>query len=119
MPATPPPGAAKVATSCYDGPVISLKVICRRDPDMNTMTVTQVSSATLAEEIKHKADEGAGIVEVMDQGGKRTHVVLRDDVYGRLLGPTLLEKVSHPEGGDVEFEPLRMSDNVFRPADLR
>jgi hypothetical protein len=86
---------------------------------MNTMTVTRVSSATLAEEIKHKADEGAGIVEVMDQAGKRTHVVLRDDVYRRLLGPTLLEMVAHPESADIEFEPMRMSDNIFRPIDLR
>ena len=85
---------------------------------MNTMTATQVSSAALADEIKHKADEGVGIVEVMDHGGKRTHVVLRDDVYRRLLGPTLLEMVAHPESNDVEFEPPRLSGNIFRPADL-
>jgi hypothetical protein len=34
----------------------------------------QVSSAALADKIKHKADEGLGIVEVMDRGGKRTLV---------------------------------------------
>ena len=40
------------------------------------------------EEIKHKAAEGAGIVEVMD-GGKRTHVLIREDVCQLLPGPTL------------------------------
>jgi hypothetical protein len=85
---------------------------------MNMMTVGQVSSTALADEIKHKADEGVGIVEVMDQGGKRTHVVLRDDVYRRLLGPTLLEMVACPESDDIEFEPSRLSGNIFRPADL-
>jgi hypothetical protein len=90
----------------------------QEEHDMNMMTVTRVSSATPADEIKHKADEGAGIVEVTDQAGKHTHVVLRDDVYRRLLGPTLREMVAHPEGADIEFEPLRMSDNIFRPVDM-
>jgi hypothetical protein len=85
---------------------------------MNTMAVGRVSSAALADEIRHKADEGLGIVEVMDQGGKRTHVVLRDDVYRRLLGPTLLEMVACPESDDIEFEPLRLAGNVFRSIDL-
>jgi hypothetical protein len=84
---------------------------------MNSMTVTQVPSAALADEIKHKADEGPGIVEVMNQEGKRTHVVLRDDVYRRLLGPTLREMVP-PIGDDIEFDPPRLSNNIFRPADL-
>jgi hypothetical protein len=34
---------------------------------MNSMTITQVSSAALAPEIKLKANEGAGIVEIMDR----------------------------------------------------
>jgi len=66
------------------------------------MTVTQVSSAALAEEIKHKADEGIGIVEVMDDG-KRTHVVLRDDIYRRLAGPSLSESLAMPGGDDIEL----------------
>jgi hypothetical protein len=66
---------------------------------MSTMTVTQVSSAALPGEIKHKADEGLGIVEVVDHG-KRTHVVIREDVYRRLIGPSLSES---PDGEDVEL----------------
>lgn len=83
---------------------------------MNTMTVTQVSSAALADEIKHKADEGIGIVEVMDDHNRRTHVVFHDDIYRRLLGPTLREMVP-PIGDDIEFEPPRLSGNIFRPVD--
>jgi hypothetical protein len=69
---------------------------------MTTMTVTQVSSAALTEEIKHKADEGLGIVEVLDNG-KRTHVVIRDDVYRRLIGPSLSESLAMPGGDDIEL----------------
>jgi hypothetical protein len=83
---------------------------------MNSMIVTQVSSASLAPEIKHKVDEGAGIVEVMDLD-VRAYVVLRDDVYRRLLGPTLREMVAHPESDDIDFEPVGMSDNIFKPLD--
>lgn len=79
---------------------------------MNAIAVTQVSTATLPDEIKRKTGEGAGIVEVVDQGGTRTHVVLRYDVYRRLLGPTLREMVP-PAGDDIEFDPPRMGD--FRP----
>ena len=69
---------------------------------MNTMTVTQVSSGDLPPEIKHKADEGLGIVEVMDHG-RRTHVLLRDDVYRRLIGPSLSESLAMPSGDDIEL----------------
>jgi hypothetical protein len=84
---------------------------------MNATAVTQVSSSVLPDEIKRKTGEGAGIVEVMDPGGTRTHVVIRDDVYRRLLGPTLREMVP-PIGDDIEFHPPRMGDNIFRPVDF-
>jgi hypothetical protein len=89
----------------------------RRGEAMNATAVTQVSSSALPDEIKRKTGEGAGIVEVMDPGGTRTHVVIRDDVYRRLLGPTLREMVP-PIGDDIEFDPPRMGDNIFRPVDF-
>jgi hypothetical protein len=70
---------------------------------MNTMTVTQVSSAELTKAIKDKVDEGIGIVEVMDHG-KRTHVVLSDDVYRRLTGPNLREALAMPDGDDIDLD---------------
>jgi hypothetical protein len=35
----------------------------------------------------------------------------------KLSGPTLREMVP-PIGDDIEFEPPRLSDDIFRPADL-
>ncbi len=70
---------------------------------MNTMTVSQVSTTELTKTIKDKADEGIGIVEVMDHG-RRTHVVLRDDVYRRLTGPSLRESLAMPDGDDIELD---------------
>jgi hypothetical protein len=48
------------------------------------LSASRVSLAALGDEIKHKAAEGAGIVEVMEDG-KCTHVVVRDDVYRLLI----------------------------------
>jgi hypothetical protein len=70
---------------------------------MSTMTVSQVPTTELTKSIKDKADEGIGIVEVMDDG-RRTHVVLRDDVYRRLTGPSLRESLAMPEGDDIDLE---------------
>jgi hypothetical protein len=53
----------------------------------------------------------------MDHGA-RAYVVMRDDVYRRLLGPTLREMIP-PSGDDIEFEPARMSDDIFRPVNRR
>lgn len=81
---------------------------------MNAAAVTRVSTSSLPEEIRRKTAEGAGIVEVVDAGGTRTHVVIRDDVYRRLLGPSLRETVP-PIGDDIEFEPPSMGNDVFKP----
>jgi len=70
--------------------------------NMNTITISRVSSTALADEIKHKADEGVGIVEVMDHD-RRTHVVIRDDVYRRLIGPSLSESLAMPGGEDIDL----------------
>ena len=72
---------------------------------MNTIAISRVSSAALADEIKHKADEGVGIVEVIDHD-RRTHVVIRDDVYRRLIGPSLSESLAMPGGEDIDLPLL-------------
>jgi hypothetical protein len=67
------------------------------------MTITKVSSADLPDNIKHKAEEGAGIVEVLDDG-TLTHVVIRADAYRRLIGPPLA--LGMPGAEDIDL-PLR------------
>jgi hypothetical protein len=51
------------------------------------LSASRAPPVTLGDEIKQKAAEGAGIVEVMEDG-KCTHVVIRDDVYRLLIGQT-------------------------------
>lgn len=36
--------------------------------------------------------------------GKRTHVVLRDDVYRRLTGPSLRDSLAVPDGDDIDLD---------------
>jgi len=42
---------------------------------------------------------------------------LLDEHYRGLFGPTLREMVSQPGGDDIEFEPPRLPDDIFRFAD--
>jgi hypothetical protein len=67
---------------------------------MSEMSIARASSAALPEDIKHKAEEGAGIVELMD-GGKLTHVVVRADVYRALIGQPL--NLGMPGGEDIDL----------------
>jgi hypothetical protein len=81
------------------------------------MTVTMLPSQKFDQDIqgaKRAADSGPVIV--MDEG-KPVYVLLSHDFYRRLLGPTLREMVAQPESDDIEFDPPRVSNNMFRPGD--
>lgn len=59
-----------------------------------------------------------GPVFITDRG-RPAHVLLSIDEYQRLTGTgrTLLDAVAQWDGGDFDFEPLKLSD-ISRPADL-
>jgi hypothetical protein len=81
------------------------------------MTVTRLSSHKFNEDVgaaKRAADNGPVIIT---DGDKPAYVFLSHDLYRRLLGPTLREMVTQPGGDDIEFEPPRLSDEIFRPTD--
>jgi prevent-host-death family protein len=85
------------------------------------MTVTKLSSREFNQDIsraKRAADEGPVIIT---DRGEPAYVLLRHDAYRRLKGdgPTLVEMLAYPESADIEFEPPRLDDGIFRPADLR
>lgn len=54
----------------------------------------------MPDKIKDKAEKGAGIVE-FKADGKLTHVVIRADVYRRLVGPPL--DLSIPGSEDIDL----------------
>jgi prevent-host-death family protein len=66
---------------------------------------------------RRAADEGPVIIT---DRGKPAYVLLRHDEYRKLAGnePNILELL-HMEGiEDIEFEPGRMGDQIFRPAEF-
>jgi hypothetical protein len=79
------------------------------------MNVTTLPSYEFDQDIggaKRAADSGPVIIT---DDGKPRYVLLNHDSYRRLLGPTLREMVAQPGGDDIEFDPPRMSDHMFRP----
>ena len=59
-----------------------------------------------------------GPVFITDRG-RPAHVLLSIEEYQRLTGKgrTLLDAISRWDGGDFEFEPVKLGD-ISRPADL-
>ena len=79
------------------------------------MSVTTLPSHKFDQDIggaKRAADSGPVIIT---DDGKPAYVLLSHDFYRRLLGPTLREMVAQPEGDDINFDPPRLSNNMFRP----
>ena len=84
------------------------------------MTITKLSGREFNQDVsraKRAADEGPVIIT---DRGEPAYVLMRHDAYRRLAGegPSLLELLAQPESADIEFEPRRLGDGIFRPADL-
>ena len=84
------------------------------------MTTTTISSREFNQDAggaKRAAVEGPVIIT---DRGRPSHVLLTYDAYLALLGQqrTLLDVVAQEEDDDFEFDPPRMGDEIFRPADL-
>ena len=82
------------------------------------MTVTKISSRAFNQDVsraKRAADEGPVIIT---DRGQPAYVLLRHDEYRRLAGggPTIRELLDLPGTEDLEFEPRRLGNGVFRPA---
>jgi hypothetical protein len=78
------------------------------------MTVTMLPSHKFDQDIcgaKRAADNGPVIIT---DDGRPVYVLLSHVFYRRLLGPTLREMVAQPGGDDIDFDPPRMSDQMFR-----
>ncbi|MGD9739435.1 MAG: type II toxin-antitoxin system Phd/YefM family antitoxin [Bauldia sp.] len=83
------------------------------------MTIT-ISSRQFNQDrsgIKKLAEEGP--VFITDRG-RPAHVLMTIEEYRRITGKpmTLLEALTPPGEGDLDFEPPRLSDKIFRPADF-
>lgn len=84
------------------------------------MSITTMSSREFNQDAggaKKAAEKGP--VVITDRG-RPAHVLLSFEAYQKLLGagPSLLEALAQKEDGDFDFEPPRMGDDIFRPADF-
>jgi prevent-host-death family protein len=84
------------------------------------MAITTLSSREFNQNVSRaKRAARKGPVFVTDRG-RPSHVLLTVEEYRKLSGPkeSILDLVAMPEAAEIEFDPPRLSDKIFRPADF-
>ncbi len=84
------------------------------------MAITTLTSREFNQDVSRaKRAARKGPVIVTDRG-RPSHVLLTIEEYRKLNGKreSILELLAMPGVGDIEFEPPRMGDKIFRPADF-
>lgn len=84
------------------------------------MTITTMSSREFNQDAggaKKAADKGPVIIT---DRGRPAHVLLSFEDYQKLTGTqrSLLDIVAQDQDDDIDFDPPRMGDQIFRPVDL-
>jgi prevent-host-death family protein len=84
------------------------------------MTITTLSSREFNQDASGaKKAAKNGPVFITDRG-RPAHVLLTIEEYQRLTGnhTNIIEMLAMPGVEDIEFEPPRLSDDFYRPADF-
>jgi prevent-host-death family protein len=84
------------------------------------MTITTISSREFNQDAggaKKAAEKGPVIIT---DRGRPAHVLLSFEDYQKLIGTkrSLLDVVAQEEEDGIDFDPPRMGDRIFRPAEL-
>lgn len=84
------------------------------------VSITTISSREFNQDAggaKKAAEKGPVIIT---DRGRPAHVLLSFADYQKLAGSqrSLLDVVAQTEDDDIEFDPPRMGDTIFRPVDL-
>jgi hypothetical protein len=82
------------------------------------MTVTTISAREFNQDVSRaKRAAEAGPVIITDRG-EPAYVLLRHDAYRRLVGdgPSILDLLAQPGVAEIEFDPPRLGDGIFRAA---
>ncbi len=84
------------------------------------MSITTISSREFNQDAggaKKAADKGPVIIT---DRGRPSHVLLSFEDYQKLTGTqrSLLDIVAQDQDDDIDFDPPRMGDRIFRPVDL-
>lgn len=85
------------------------------------MAVTHLTSREFNQDLaraKREADRGPVIVT---DRGTPAYVLMTHDAYCRLIGEpgtSIVDLLAHPESTNIDFEPPRLGDLGFKPADM-
>jgi prevent-host-death family protein len=84
------------------------------------VSITTISSREFNQDAggaKRAAEKGPVIIT---DRGRPSHVLLSFEDYRKLtgVGQNLLDIVAQAEDDDIDFDPPRMGDQIFRPVDF-
>jgi prevent-host-death family protein len=84
------------------------------------MAITTLSSREFNQDVSRaKRAAKKGPVFVTDRG-RPSHVLLTVEEYQKLSNDkeSILDLLAMPEAAEIEFNPPKLGDNIFRPADF-
>ncbi len=84
------------------------------------MPITTISSRKFNQDISRaKKAANSGPVIITDRG-RPAHVLLNIAQYQQITGTnkTIIELLAIPGAADIDFDPPRLNDEIFQPADL-
>lgn len=84
------------------------------------MTITTLSSREFNQDASRaKKAARSGPVFITDRG-RPAHVLLTIEEYLQITGnrASIVELLAMPDATEIEFEPQRLSGDLYRPADL-
>lgn len=84
------------------------------------MTITTLSSREFNQDASRaKKAARSGPVFITDRG-RPAHVLLTIEEYQQITGnrASIVELLAMPGAADIDFEPQRLSGELYRPADL-
>ncbi len=84
------------------------------------MTITTLSSRAFnrdTSQAKKAAKKGPVFITAR---GRPSHVLLSIDDYQRITGnqASIVDLLAMPDSEEIDFEPRRLTDELYRPADL-
>lgn len=84
------------------------------------MSITTISSREFNQDVsKAKRAAANGPVFITDRGHP-AHVLLTIEDYERITekGQSIVELLAMPDAAEIDFEPPRLSQKLYRPEDL-
>ncbi len=84
------------------------------------MTTTTLSSREFNQDTSRAKKAAAKGPVIITDRGKPAHVLLTFDQYRELSGKkkTIVELLSRPDMPDIEFDPPKLDDDLYIPADF-